>query len=104
MVLNSGQEVIVGLTQVVYAIMASVGGTVVLIGAVWSWWKTRRYYNLLIAVGALASGIGGVLVSQGVALSMLPTFNITGLVLIFLGYVYSRSAPGARSAALATSH
>ena len=104
MVLNSGQGVIVGVTQVVYAIMASVGGTVVLIGAAWSWWKTRRYYNLLIAVGALTSGVGGVLVSQGIALSMLPALNIAGLVLIFLGYVYSHSAAASGSASLATPH
>ncbi len=103
-VLNSGQGVILGLAQVMYAIMASVGGTVVLVGAVWSWWKTKRTYNLLIALGALASGVGGMLVSQGVALSVLPAWNIAGLILIFLGYLYSRSTHGGRSATLATPH
>lgn len=95
--LNGGKGGIVGLTQVVYIIMASVGGTIVLVGALWSWWKTQRYYNLLIAAGALAAGVGGTLASQGVALSILPVMNIVGLVLIFLGYVYSRSSQQGRS-------
>ncbi|MCL4494942.1 MAG: hypothetical protein M1294_09045 [Firmicutes bacterium] len=95
--LNGGKGGIVGLTQVMYIIMASLGGTIVVIGALWSWWKTRRYYNLLIAAGAIAAGVGGTLASQGVALGILPLMNIVGLVLIFLGYVYSRSSQQGRS-------
>ncbi|HBQ93708.1 MAG TPA: hypothetical protein DD856_00190, partial [Sulfobacillus sp.] len=56
-----------------------------------------RYYNLLIAAGAIAAGVGGTLASQGVALGILPLMNIVGLVLIFLGYVYSRSSQQGRS-------
>ncbi len=93
--LNGGKGGIVGATQAIYIVMASLGGTIVVLGAVWSWWKTRRYYNLLIAAGALGAGLGGTLASQGIALGILPTMNIVGLVLIFLGYVYSRpSAQG----------
>ncbi len=96
--LNGGKDAIVGLTQVVYIVMASLGGTIVIVGALWSWWKTRRYYNLLIAAGALAAGVGGTLASQGVGLSILPVMNILGLVLIFVGYVYSRSSHQGQSA------
>ncbi len=95
--LNGGKGGIVGLTQVIYIIMASLGGTIVVVGAAWSWWKTRRHYNLLIAAGAIVAGIGGTLASQGVGLSILPAMNILGLVLIFLGYVYSRSSQQGRS-------
>jgi cytochrome c oxidase subunit IV len=94
--LNGGKGGIVGATQIIYIVMASVGGTIVIVGALWSWWKTRRYYNLLIAAGALTAGLGGTMASQGVALGILPVMNIVGLVLIFLGYVYSRSAAQGR--------
>ncbi len=95
--LNGGRGGIVGLTQVIYILMASLGGTIVVVGALWSWGKTRHYYNLLIAAGAIAAGVGGTLASQGVGLGILPAMNIVGLVLIFLGYVYSRSSQQGRS-------
>lgn len=95
--LNGGKGGIVGLTQVFYIVMASVGGTIVIVGALWSWWKTRRYYNLLIAAGALAASTGGTMASQGVGLGILPVMNIVGLVLIFLGYIYSRSSAQGRA-------
>ncbi|AUW94720.1 MAG: hypothetical protein OWR62_15625 [Sulfobacillus thermotolerans] len=94
--LNGGKGGIIGLTQLFYVLMASLGGTIVVLGALWSWWKTRRYYNLLIAAGALIASTGGTMASQGVGLSILPVMNIVGLVLIFLGYIYSRSSAQGR--------
>jgi hypothetical protein len=93
--LNAGQHAIVGPTQVVYLLLSAVGGPVVVLGALWSWWKTRRYYTLLIAAGALIPSLSGTVASQGMATTLFPIFNIVGLTLIFLGYVYSRpvSAP-----------
>lgn len=82
---------ITGLTQVLYIIMAALGGTLVFVGAVWSWWKTKRHYNLLIAVGVLVSSAAGSLASQGVGIVLFPFLNMVGLVLIFLGYIYARA-------------
>lgn len=88
--LNAGKDAIVGPSQVSYLLLSAVGGPVVVLGSLWSWWKTRRYYTLSIAVGALVPSLAGTLASQGMAEAWLPVLNIVGLVLIFLGYVYSR--------------
>lgn len=88
--LNAGKNGIVGMTQVAYLLLSAVGGPIVVLGSLWSWWKTRRYYTLLIAVGALIPTAAGTLASQGAGLALFPVLNIMGLVLIFLGYMYSR--------------
>ncbi len=90
--LNSGKNAIVGSTRVLYLLLAAVGGPIVVIGALWSWWKSRRYYNLLIALGALIPSSAGTMASQGIGMAIFPIFNIVGLVLIFVGYVYSRAS------------
>ncbi len=94
--LNSGKNTIVGPTDVFYLLLAAVGGPIVVIGALWSWWKSRRYYNLLIALGALIPSSAGTMASQGIGMASFPIFNIVGLVLIFLGYVYSRPSNQSR--------
>ncbi len=90
MALNAGKNAIIGPSQVSYLLLSAVGGPVVVLGALWSWWKTRRYYTLLIAVGALIPSLAGTLASQGLTEAWFPVLNMVGLVLIFLGYVYSR--------------
>jgi hypothetical protein len=85
--LNAGQHAIVGPTQVVYLLLSAVGGPIVVIGALVSWWKTRRYYTLLIAVGALIPSFAGTFASQNVATAVFPLMNVVGLLLIFLGYL-----------------
>lgn len=90
--LNAGQHAIVGPTQVVYLLLSAVGGPIVVLGALWSWWKTRRHYNLLIALGALVPTMAGTLASQGSGDALFPLLNIMGLGLIFVGYLYSRPA------------
>ena len=95
--LNSGKNAIVGSTQVFYLLLAAVGGPIVVIGAVWSWWKSRRHYNLLIALGALIPSSAGTMASQGIGMAIFPIFNIVGLVLIFVGYVYSRASNQGRT-------
>lgn len=94
--LNAGQHGIVGATQAVYILVSAVGGPIVVLGSLWSWWKTRRYYPLLIAAGALVPSLAGTLASQGSTTALFPLLNVVGLVLIFLGYVYSKS-PVARA-------
>jgi len=90
--LNAGKNAIVGPTQVAYLLLSALGGPIVVLGSLWSWWKTRRYYALLIAIGALAPSAAGILASQGTGLTVFPLLNIVGLVLIFFGYLYSRPA------------
>ena len=91
--LNAGVGGITGVTRIAYVATASVGGTIVVVGALWSWWKSRRYYTLLIAIGATASGVGGSLGSQRAVLSMLPIMNIVGLLLILAGYLFAVPNP-----------
>ena len=87
--LNAGVGGITGVTRVAYVATVSVGGTIVVIGSLWAWWKFRCYYTLLIAVGATVSGLEGSLASQRTVLSMLPTMNIVGLLLMLAGYLLS---------------
>ncbi len=94
--LNAGKNAIVGPTQVAYLLLSAVGGPIVVIGSLWSWWKTRRYYTLLIAAGALVPSSAGTLASQGLGLAWFPIMNIIGLALIFLGYIYSQPRHGAQ--------
>ncbi len=94
--LNAGQHGIVGPTQVVYILLSAIGGPIVVLGSLWSWWKTRRYYTLLIAAGALVPSMAGTLASQGSTTALFPLLNVVGLILIFLGYIYSKS-PAART-------
>lgn len=94
--LNRGAG-ITGLTQILYIVMVSVGGLVVFAGALWSWWKTRRHYNLLIAAGVLISGAAGTLASQGMGVAAFPFVNIIAVTLIFLGYIYSRPSVAVRA-------
>ena len=94
--LNAGKNAITGPTQVVYLLLSAVGGPIVVIGALGSWWKSRRAYTLLIAIGALVPSSAGTFASQGIGTAVFPLMNILGLVLIFAGYVYSR--PKARIA------
>lgn len=95
--LNSGKNAIVGPTQVFYLLLAAIGGPIVVIGALWSWWKSRRHYNLLIALGALIPSSAGTMASQGIGMAIFPIFNIFGLALIFIGYVYSRASNQGRA-------
>ncbi|MDA8193424.1 MAG: hypothetical protein M0Z53_05450 [Thermaerobacter sp.] len=89
---------ITGPTRLIYIVMSSLGGTVVLVGALWSWWKTRRFYNLLIAAGVMVSSSAGALASQGRITAVFPFVNIAAVTLIFLGYIYSRPSAAGRYA------
>ncbi|MCY0863779.1 MAG: hypothetical protein OWQ57_02395 [Sulfobacillus sp.] len=101
--LNQGKA-ITGVAQALYIPIAAVGGTLVFVGAVWSWWRTRRGYNLLIAVGVLVSSGAGTLASQGAAGAAFPLTNIVALVLIYLGYRYSRASSAGRTTAASQTH
>lgn len=85
--LNAGKNAIVGPTQIVYLMLSAIGGPIVVFGALLSWWKTRQYYTLLIAIGALIPSAAGAFASQDVATTLFPLMNIFGLILIFLGYL-----------------
>ncbi len=91
--LNAGVGGITGVARIAYVATASVGGTMVVVGALWSWWKSRRHCTLLIAVGATASGVGGSLAPQEVVLSVLPVMNIVGLFLMLAGYLFAVPNP-----------
>lgn len=88
--LNGGQGAIVGAPRVAYLLLSAVGGPIVVLASLGSWFKTRRYYPLFIAVGALIPSLAGTMASQGLGMSGFPLLNMVGLVLIFIGYLYSQ--------------
>lgn len=94
--LNAGRG-ITGMTQIFYIILVSLGGTIVFVGAIWSWWKTRRFYNLLIALGVVISSMAGTFASQGLGTVAFPFANLVAVIIIFLGYIYSRPSGGPKA-------
>lgn len=74
-----------------------VGGLALIVGALVSWWQTRRPGVLLIGVGAMMPFLGGSLSTLlGVDLRVLGQF--AGIALMFVGYLRGRDAVPPREA------
>lgn len=75
------------------AFLFTLPGTGVLIGvAVYSYWKTRLSFNLLIAVGVVTVAIGGSLARLGYP-SLLYGAVLLGAVLLYLGFLKAAGLP-----------
>lgn len=84
----------------------TIPGTTLLIGiALYSWWRTRLNYNLLIAGGFILAAVAGTSARLGLDLpALLYIFTLAGVILLFLGFMWSRPAgqPRGRPGAAAT--
>jgi hypothetical protein len=68
----------------------TIPGSIALIGgAGYSWWRTRRSYNLLIAVGAAIVAAGGSLARLGMV-ELLYATNLIGIAVMFVGFLRSQ--------------
>jgi len=75
------------------AFLFTLPGTGVLIGvAVYSYWKTRQSFNLLMAVGVVTIAIGGSLARLGYP-SLLYGAVFLGAVLMYLGFLKAAGLP-----------
>ena len=67
----------------------TIPGSIALIGgALYSWYVTRRSYNLYIAIGALVVAGGGGLSRFGVE-SALYVFELLGIAIMYIGFIKS---------------
>lgn len=64
--------------------LSAVGGLIVLLGALYSWWKTRVIGNLYIASAAIVMSLGGRLAKLGYPLFLTLT-ELIGVVLLYYG-------------------
>jgi hypothetical protein len=64
--------------------LSAVGGMILLLGALFSWWKTRAAGNLYIAAAALILSLGGRLAKMGFPL-FLPMSELIGIVMLYYG-------------------
>ena len=75
--------------RVAFLLLNIVGGLALILGAAWSWWRTRNAGVLLIGVGALFPFIGGSL-STFTAIETRVLFQFLGIVVMYAGYALSR--------------
>jgi hypothetical protein len=87
--LDAGGRGIAGLPQLLYALIAGWGGTLVVLGALWSAWRLRRWALLAIALGALTSSAAGAGAASHPGASWFPWANVVGLILIAFGYEWA---------------
>lgn len=66
--------------------LSGVGGIVMILSALWSWWKSRLAGNLVIVGGALIMSIGGRLATAGWTY-FLPLSELLGIIAIFCGVI-----------------
>lgn len=80
-----------GLLALVYALQGAIGGFLALVGgAIYSYIRTRRGQNLLIALGGLLFGVADTLAAYGGVAGFFPA-EIVGMLLLFYGIVQGRS-------------
>jgi len=80
-------------------LLSAVGGTVMLLGALYSWLRFKLAYNLQIFLGALVFILGGTLTSRLGIEGAIPISNLIGVALVFSGVMAAeRSRPQATAA------
>lgn len=77
--------------RIAFLLLNVIGGLALIVGAVVSWWQTRRPGVLLIGVGALLPFLGGSL-STLTALDLRVLLQFLGIVVMFVGYLRGRDA------------
>ncbi|WP_339060855.1 hypothetical protein [Tepidibacillus marianensis] len=73
--------------------LSGIGGIVLIVGALASWWKTRYKGNLWIAGGAIVMSFGGKLSQMGLA-EWLPVSELLGIILLYYGVTIHPSSKG----------
>ncbi|ATY86274.1 hypothetical protein CVV65_16175 [Kyrpidia spormannii] len=88
-----GGEAMPGLVRAWYPLLLSmVGGVILIVGPLWSWWETRQPSGLLIAFGAIILSAAGSAAKTGYP-ALLPISELVGILLIWLGVMRAGSAP-----------
>ncbi|MCL8208414.1 MAG: hypothetical protein K6V97_10135 [Actinomycetia bacterium] len=72
-----------------FAVLGTLGALALVLGALWSWWRTRLGYNLLIAAGGVVFSVADSLAAYGVA-ALFYVAQIAGILLLYWGVEASR--------------
>ncbi|MCF6094066.1 hypothetical protein L1765_08840 [Microaerobacter geothermalis] len=66
--------------------LSGVGGILLLVGSLYSWWRNRHKGFLYIAAGALIMSFGGRLAKMGLT-AFLPLSELLGIIVLFYGVI-----------------
>lgn len=89
-----------GLLLLGFALLGAVGAGAMVVGALWSWWRTRLWFNLGIAGGGVVFSLADTLAAYGIP-ALFFVAEIFGVLLIYWAVENSR-AP--RTADAVTAH
>jgi len=82
-------------------LLSAVGGTVMLLGALYSWMRFKLVYNRQIFLGALVFILGGSLTSRLGIEGAIPISNLIGVALVFSGVMAAERSRSQATAARA---
>jgi hypothetical protein len=72
-----------------FALLGTLGGAALVLGALWSWWRTRLVANLGIAAGGIVFSLADTLAAYGVA-ALFYLAEILGIVILYWAVERSR--------------
>ncbi len=75
-----------------YILLGTLGGAALILGALYSWWRSRQSYNLLIALGGLVFVVADTSAGLGSGLLFFPG-QIIGMLLLYFGVAGSQEVP-----------
>ncbi len=75
-----------------YIVLGTLGGAALILGALYSWWRSRQSYNLLIALGGIVFVIADTSAGLGSGLLFFPG-QIIGMLLLYFGVAGSNEVP-----------
>jgi hypothetical protein len=89
-----------GLVALGFALLGGLGGLALVVGAIWSWIRTRQVYNLGIAAGGIVFSLADTMATYGSAGA--PLFylaEILGALILYASVVRSRAPQASESPA-----
>ncbi len=75
-----------------YIVLGTLGGAALILGALYSWWRSRQSYNLLIALGGIVFVVADTSAGLGSGLLFFPG-QIIGMLLLYFGVAGSQEVP-----------
>lgn len=87
-----------GLLTLGYALLGGLGGLALILGALYSYVRSRQSYNLLIALGGIVFSVADTVGQFGHGALFFPA-QILGMLLLYFGVAGSREIPGRGQAA-----
>lgn len=77
--------------DVYFGILSGIGAIALFVGALYSWYRSKKSYNLWIAMGALVFSIGGVVGKYIGVYQLFYVFQAVGSVILYYGIISSIS-------------